>query len=195
MIKTVYSTWYTFTKHFLKHRSITWLSWNCIDVLLFLGDRGHSKWQFFHGRRWILSGLFGVWCRQCLPYTDLAVCNWWSMPKNVGRSFRGLFGPWVSVFGALTLKENRLGIFSRILWQIGGESRLFWTFFRTTWLCYGNLLRYYLITHNSFKGDFILIPDIIFSECTMCKIAYFAGKMGGYNLNKVNGFLASRDYT
>ena len=30
---------------------------------------------------------------------------------------------------------------------------------------------------------------------TMCKIAYFAGQMGGYNLNKVNGFLASRDYT
>ena len=30
---------------------------------------------------------------------------------------------------------------------------------------------------------------------TMCKIAYFAGQMGGYNLNKVNGFLPSRDYT
>ena len=28
---------------------------------------------------------------------------------------------------------------------------------------------------------------------TMCKIAYFAGQMGGYNLNKVNGFLASKD--
>ena len=30
---------------------------------------------------------------------------------------------------------------------------------------------------------------------TMCKIAYFAGQMGGYNLNEVNGFLAFRDYT
>ena len=28
----------------------------------------------------------------------------------------------------------------------------------------------------------------------MCKIAYFAGQMGGHNLNKVDGFLASRDY-
>ena len=29
---------------------------------------------------------------------------------------------------------------------------------------------------------------------TMCKIANFAGQMGGHNLNKVDGFLASRDY-
>ena len=28
----------------------------------------------------------------------------------------------------------------------------------------------------------------------MCKIAYFAGQMEGYNFNKVNGFLAARDY-
>ena len=31
-------------------------------------------------------------------------------------------------------------------------------------------------------------------QYTICKIAYFAGQMEVHNSNKVNGFLASRDY-
>ena len=30
--------------------------------------------------------------------------------------------------------------------------------------------------------------------CTMCKIANFEGQMGGHNLNKIDGFLVSREY-
>lgn len=37
--------------------------------------------------------------------------------------------------------------------------------------------------------------DLVKEHITMCKITYFAGQMGGYNLNKINGFLASGDYT
>ena len=32
------------------------------------------------------------------------------------------------------------------------------------------------------------------TEYTMCKIANFEGQMGGHNLNKIDGFLVSRDY-
>ena len=31
-------------------------------------------------------------------------------------------------------------------------------------------------------------------QCTMCKIANFEGQMGGHNLNKIDGFLVTRDY-
>ena len=41
---------------------------------------------------------------------------------------------------------------------------------------------------------FISVKTLLLRHNIMCKIANFAGHMEGHNLNKIDGFLESKDY-